>query len=125
MEMKAQKDIRTELMDLNVKFQSMLNSRAGETILHRLIPIEKIKPKNALKRAHWKYLMFTNHNLYTLEKDAYDEGSSNPKKLKMRKYDHLHLSHLIIFPMFEFDYEKFYHMDKETKSESIIINLKN
>jgi len=72
--------------------------------LHRPILAEKIKPKKPNLMGYNKlfnhevYLLFSNHNLYTMRRKAYDEGEIDMKKLIRNKIEVEYLSHIIIFP---------------------------
>jgi hypothetical protein len=85
--------------------KSILSS-GDEKILYREILGYKIKPdKNALFasfQANWRYLMFTNKKLYTMDPKPFDEGSIDESKLIKNRIDLDYLSHIIFFPKFEF-----------------------
>ena len=82
--------IGNDLNLLNNRFQSILTS-SDEEIVFRPILANKIKPdKNALLnifQKNWRYLMFTNRYLYTMEPEVYNEGCIDKKLLIINKID--------------------------------------
>ena len=61
-----------------------------------------MKPdKNAFVNAfqkNWRYLMFTNKKLYTLEPEVYNEGSIDKDLLIINIIDVEFLSHIVFIP---------------------------
>lgn len=55
-------------------------------------------------QAKWRYVMFTNRRLYTLDSDAYEDGTIlKQDRLITNNIDIDFLSHLIFIPKFIFD----------------------
>jgi hypothetical protein len=97
-------DIEYDLKYLNERFSSILTS-TEEIIVFRPILANKIKPdKNAFVNAfqkNWRYLLFTNRYLYTMEPEVYNEGSLDKGLLIINKIDVEFLSHIIFTPKFD------------------------
>ena len=91
--------LEDDMEEFNLKYQTVLCSNE-ETILYKPVRALKIKPKNffgVFKRV-WRYLMFTNHKLYTLDPTIYEEGNIDREKLIVNSIDIQYLSHIIFFP---------------------------
>ena len=98
---------------MNRKLASVLSSQE-ERILHRPILVLKTKPKNLLGifQKKWRYLLFTNKKLYTIDPKTYDEGNIDKEKLIVNAIDVEYLSHLIFFPDFVFDCYEYFDIKK-------------
>ena len=68
-------DTQEQLDSLNINLKSILSSQE-EKILFRPILGRKSKPKNILGifQANWRYLMFTNRKLYTLNPKSFESN---------------------------------------------------
>jgi hypothetical protein len=89
--------------------RSILSSEE-EKIVYRPFLGHKIKPKNTLGffQSKWRYMMFSNRHLYTLDPQCYETANIDQDKLVINKIDIEYLSHLIFMPDFHFEcYELF------------------
>lgn len=110
-----------------------------EQILFAPILAYKIKPNENMLfgfiKANWRFLLFTNRKLYTMDPEVFNKGLTDRKsKLIINNIDILEqLSHIIFFPKFEFNsYEILNHhkitpqfqREFEQKKIDIIIGFK-
>lgn len=83
-----------------------------------------------LFQAKWRYVMFTNRRLYTLNSEAYEDGTTlKQDSLIANNIDIDFLSHLIFIPKFLFDsYEMFdvskLKNDNQKRRQGIVKELK-
>ena len=105
----SQSQISMQLEQINLQMRSILSSE-DEKIIYRPFLCFKIKPKNLMGvfQSKWRYLMFSNKYLYTLDPKCYETANIDQEKLIVNKIDIEFLSHLILMPDFHFEaYELF------------------
>ena len=118
-------DFESEIEKLNQTYNCILKDTNEETILHPPIKGYKIKPNKVFGGssifANWRYLMFTNQRLYTMDEKEYEKGTIEQEKLVVNNIDLQYLSHMILLPQFSFQQFELMDIKKIKKEDKSVI----
>ena len=111
------------LDQINHQMRSILTSD-DEKIIYRPFLTHKIKPKNlmGLFQSKWRYLMFSNKYLYTLDPKCYETANIDQDKLVINRIDIEYLSHLIFMPDFHFEAYELFDLEKVPNIRQSLLN---
>ena len=73
-------------------------------------------------QSKWRYLMFSNKYLYTLDPKCYETANIDQEKLIINKIDIEFLSHLILMPEFHFEAYELFDVKKISSIKKSLLN---